>query len=92
MNMTCLWRKTNKQGYYEKIVKLIRSLSGTVLKTNENHFFVVLVECLHVAKEDIFTRLNNFYVFSIAEVELDGYFCFTDTEVQYICSTTRAKV
>lgn len=32
--------KTNEQDYYEKIVKLIHSLPGTVLKTNENLFLL----------------------------------------------------
>ena len=39
---------------------LIRSLFGHALKTNEHLFFAVLTGCLRVAKESIFTGLNNF--------------------------------
>ena len=57
--------KANEAGYYDQMVMLLRNLFGTVLKTNENLHFAVLTGCLRVAKESIFTGLNNFNVNSI---------------------------
>lgn len=55
---------------------------GNVLKTNSNLYFAVLTGCLRIAKESIFTGLNNFEVLSVLDVQYDEYFGFTDTEVQ----------
>lgn len=74
--------KANERGYYDKMIDLIRNLFGTALKTNDNLYFAVLSGCLRVAKESIFTGLNNFNVFSITDVEFDEYFGFTDLEVK----------
>lgn len=74
--------KANERGYYDKMIDLIRNLFGTALKTNDNLYFAVLSGCLRVAKESIFTGLNNFNVFSITDVEFDEYFGFTDSEVK----------
>lgn len=62
--------KANEAGYYDQMVMLLRNLFGTVLKTNENLHFAVLTGCLRVAKESIFTGLNNFNVNSITDVVL----------------------
>ena len=52
--------KANEQGYYDQMVLLIRNLFENVLKTNDSLKFAVLTGCLRVAKESIFTGLNNF--------------------------------
>ncbi len=52
--------KAQQHGYYNEMMDLIRSLFGHTLKTNEHLFFAVLTGCLRVAKESIFTGLNNF--------------------------------
>lgn len=73
--------KAFQHGYYEEMVLLIRGLFGQALKTNEFLQFAVLTGCLRVSKESIFTGLNNFDVNSIADVEHDEQFGFTDSEV-----------
>ena len=70
------------QGYYDKMVLLISSLFGNVLKTNESLAFAVLTGCLRIAKESIFTGLNNFSVYSITDEDFDESFGFTDNEVR----------
>ena len=57
--------KAYENGYYDKMVLLIRNLFGNVLKTNDSLAFAVLTGCLRIAKESIFTGLNNFKVYSI---------------------------
>ena len=74
--------KANENGYYAQMVDLIRNMFGNVLKTNDSLEFAVLTGCLRVAKESIFTGLNNFNVFSITDNDFDEYFGFTDPEVR----------
>lgn len=69
-------------GYYDQMVQLIRGMFGQVLKTNASLEFAVLTGCLRIAKESVFTGMNNLKVFSIADTSFDEYFGFTDQEVQ----------
>ena len=74
--------KANELGYYGEMVRLIRGIFGSALKTNHNLYFAVLTGCLRVAKESIFTGVNNFNTFTITDVDFDEYFGFTDAEVK----------
>ncbi len=74
--------KANERGYYDQMTALIRKMFGQALKTNDSLYFAVLTGCLRVAKESIFTGLNNPQVLSIADVEFGEYFGFTDQEVR----------
>ena len=74
--------KAFQDGYYDAMVLLIRSMLGNGLKTNPNLYFAVLTGCLRIAKESIFTGLNNFNVLSVTSVQFDEYFGFTDEEVK----------
>ena len=74
--------KANELGYYGEMVRLIRGIFGSALKTNHNLYFAVLTGCLRVEKESIFTGVNNFNTFTITDVDFDEYFGFTDAEVK----------
>lgn len=74
--------KANDKGYYDQMVTLIRNMFEQALKTNEALYFAVLTGCLRVAKESIFTGLNNPKNLSITTVRFDEYFGFTDDEVK----------
>ena len=74
--------KAFELGYYDQMISLIRNFLGQALKTNSSLQFAVLTGCLRVAKESIFTGLNNLSVFSVADVEFGGCFGFTDREVR----------
>ena len=74
--------KAERAGYYEEMVSLIRGLLGQALKTNDSLFLAVLTGCLRVAKESIFTGLNNLKVYSITNTTCGEYFGFLDQEVQ----------
>ncbi len=78
--------KANEQGYYPEMVLMIRNILEQVLKTNDSLYFAVLTGCLRVAKESIFTGLNNLKIFSVTNVHFDEYFGFTDREVQDMLS------
>ena len=74
--------KAFEQGYYDQMVILIRNLFEQVLKTNSSMKFAVLTGCMRISKESIFTGLNNLNVLTIADVEFDEYYGFTDAEVR----------
>lgn len=74
--------KAFERGYYDKMVLLIRNMLEHALKTNDSLKFSVLTGCMRISKESIFTGLNNLKVLSIAEVQFDEAFGFTDREVR----------
>ena len=74
--------KAYQNGYYEQMSDTIRDLLSMALKSNRYLHFAVLTGCLRIAKESIFTGLNNFVVNSISDVEFAEYFGFTDIEVK----------
>ena len=76
--------KASENGYYDRMVMLIRNMFDLALKTNVNLYFAVLTGCLRVAKESIFTGLNNFNVLSILDVGFHESFGFTDSEVKLL--------
>ncbi len=69
-------------GYYDQMTNLIRGLLGQALKTNESLQFAVMTGCMRIAKESIFTGLNNLKIRSVTDVRFDEYFGFTDDEVR----------
>ena len=78
--------KAFQYGYYDEMVSLLRNLFGNALKTNPDLYFAVLTGCLRIAKESIFTGLNNFRVLGITDNRYDEYFGFADNEVKEILS------
>lgn len=66
--------KAYQNGYYPKMVSLIRSLFSQALKTNKSLYFAVVTGCLRIARESIFTGLNHFKVFSVSDTECAKYF------------------
>ena len=74
--------KAFANGYYDQMVFLIRNLLEQALKTNSSLKLAVLTGCMRISKESIFTGLNNFTTFTIADVDFDEYFGFTDQEIR----------
>lgn len=73
--------KAYQNHYYPQMSQLLRSLFSHAFKTNENLEFAVITGCLRIARESIFTGLNNFKVRTISDKEFAGYFGFTGSEV-----------
>lgn len=76
--------KAYQHGYYPEMVSHIRSLFSNALKTNDSLHAAVITGCLRIAKESIFTGLNNFKVNTIADARFAQYFGFTENEVKDI--------
>ncbi len=76
--------KAYQRNYYSEMVNHIRVMFSEALKTNVNLEFAVITGCLRIAKESIFTGLNNFKVRTISDADFAEYFGFTDGEVREI--------
>ena len=74
-------KDSSKNGYYSKMLDVIRGLMSTALKDNEFLQFAVITGCLRIAKESIFTGTNNFASYSVIDKNFSQYFGFTDEEV-----------
>ena len=74
--------KAQQFGYYDEMLLLLRSLFAQALKSNGSLYFAVLTGCLRIARESIFTGLNNMNVFSITDVFCCTQFGFTAEEVR----------
>ena len=68
--------------YYEQIIGFMRNLLSGAFKDNSNLAYGFLTGILRVAKESIFSGLNNLTVHSIMDEKYSEYFGFTADEVR----------
>ena len=73
--------KASSNGYYEKMLEVIKTMMSTALKDNESLRFAVVTGCLRIVKESIFTGTNNFTTDTISDIRYDEFFGFTRPEV-----------
>ena len=69
-------------GYYEQAIAFIRNLFSSAFKDNSDLAYGFLTGILRVAKESIFSGLNNLRVNSVMENRFSEYFGFTDPEIK----------
>lgn len=70
-----------EDGYYEDMIRFMRQFYSEVLKGNDALEFAVLTGVLRVAKESIFSGLNNLKVCSVLSEDYSDIFGFTGEEV-----------
>lgn len=70
------------QGFYDDVVSFIRNLFSGGLKDNQSLSFGFLTGILRVAKESIFSGLNNLKINSVLDDKYSEYFGFTPAEVR----------
>lgn len=80
--------KANENGYYDEMLNLIRGVLGKTLKTNPFLKFAVITGCLKIAKESIFTGINNLVTDTISGERFKEFFGFTEPEVQRLLQDT----
>ena len=68
------------KGYYTEVIDFMRGFLSGAFKDNIYFEKGVITGCLRVAKESIFTGMNNLTVASILTNLFDGYFGFTPEE------------
>lgn len=73
-------------GYYDDAVEFIRSFFSAALKDNSHARQIVMTGILRIAKESIFSGLNNIRVFSVLDKKFSEFFGFTTSEVQQMAA------
>ena len=73
--------KAANTDFYQKIRDFISKLFSSALKNNESLKKGIITGCLRVAKESIFTGLNNFYSCGLDNYDYSKLFGFTTDEV-----------
>lgn len=68
-------------GFYDQIIELMKSLMGNTFKDNSYLQKGVITGILRIAKESIFSDLNNPGIFSILSHSFANKFGFTENEV-----------
>ena len=68
-------------GYYPEMISFMRGVLGGVLKSNSYLEKSVVTGILRVAKESLFSGLNNVKIYSLLSSEYSEYFGFTEAEV-----------
>jgi CheY-like chemotaxis protein len=72
-----------KYGYYDEAINFFRSFLGEALKDNRYLKKGVLTGILRIAKESIFSDLNNLTVFSLTDSRISDKFGFTEKEIDH---------
>lgn len=70
------------RGFYEEVILFMRNLFSGGLKDNRHLSYGFLTGILRVAKESIFSGLNNLKINSILDNKYSEYFGFTADEVK----------
>ena len=70
------------EGYYDETIDFFKSFYGAVLKDNEYLEMGVMTGILRVAKENIFSGLNNIKVHSILNERFTEYYGVLENEVE----------
>ena len=68
-------------GYYDEIIEFMRNFLSTVFKDNPHLEKGVLTGIMRIAKESIFSGLNNLKVYTLLDDPLSAHFGFTEAEV-----------
>ncbi|CAN2043596.1 AAA ATPase-like domain-containing protein, nuclease domain-containing [Candidatus Magnetomoraceae bacterium gMMP-1] len=72
--------------YYDEVISFIRNFLGCGFKDNEHLFKGVITGILRVAKESVFSGLNNLGVYSLLVPEFAQIFGFTEKETKKLLS------
>lgn len=70
------------RGYYDQVILFMRNLFSGGLKDNKHLSYGFLTGILRVAKESIFSGLNNLAIHSVLDNKYSAYFGFTADEVK----------
>lgn len=68
--------------FYDKVILFMRNLFSGGLKDNKHLSYGFMTGILRVAKESIFSGLNNLKIFSVLDNKYSQYFGFTADEVK----------
>ncbi len=70
------------RNFYDKVILFMRNLFSSGLKDNKHLSYGFLTGILRIAKESIFSGLNNLTIHSVLDNKYSAYFGFTSEEVR----------
>lgn len=70
------------KGFYDKVILFMRNLFSGGFKDNKHLAYGFLTGILRVAKESIFSGLNNLTINSVLDNKYSSYFGFTSDEIR----------
>ncbi|MBR3560561.1 MAG: AAA family ATPase [Oscillospiraceae bacterium] len=79
------------RGFYEQVILFMRNLFSGGFKDNRHLSFGFLTGILRVAKESIFSGLNNLTINSVLDNKYSEYFGFTPNEVKDMAAYYHAE-
>ncbi|MBQ8093040.1 MAG: AAA family ATPase [Clostridia bacterium] len=78
-----------RNGFYHQMVNIVGPLFQNALKSNSRNLqFAVITGCLRIAKEGIYTGLNNPEINSVLSRGQNDSLGFTESEVRYLLSSS----
>lgn len=84
-----------EKNYYPEMISLMRNFFGAAFKTNPYLNRAVVTGILRIAKESLFSDVNNLKVYSLFQQRYSQYFGFTENEVsellQQACLQNKAE-
>lgn len=78
--------------YYEKMIRLMRSILGKALKDNKTLGKAVLTGITRIAQESLFSGVNNLSVYTLLREKYGQYFGFTEDEVLKLHTESKQTV
>ncbi len=71
-----------QNGFYDRVILFLKQLFSSALKSNESIRLAVLTGVLQIAKESLFSGLNNLVTNSILSTNMDEGFGFLEEETK----------
>lgn len=74
------------KGFYDQVISFMRNFFSAGLKDNPHLSFAFMAGILRVAKESIFSGMNNLKIYSVLDHSFSEYFGFEETEISEIAA------
>lgn len=81
----------NSEGYYEEVRSILNGILTTSLKGNPYLEKAILTGIQRIAKENIFSGLNNLIVCTVQDTDYDDCFGFTEEEVKELLAYCKVQ-
>lgn len=86
------FNEAHTNGYYDEIHDVISSLFSTALKGNEYLNLALLTGIQRIAKENIFSGLNNLKVCTVIDHSYSSYFGFSEDETRELLTSYQLEL
>ena len=81
----------NSEGYYDEVRAMLNRFLATSLKGNDYLQKAILTGIQRIAKENVFSGLNNLVVCTVQDEDYDDCFGFTEQEVKELLAYCKAE-